>query len=75
VAHRPIRDADSLPVIAIPNRVEFVNGPRNGLSEDRAELPVSIVLDGGLYRRSVRCAEDGAMRYVWRELSVPDGRT
>ncbi len=48
--------------------VEYVGGPladrREALREPRAEIPVP---DGsGVYRRSVRCADDGALRYVWQ---------
>ena len=63
--HRPIQDGEPLPVIALASRIEFVGGPRDGQQEDRTELPESISTGIGSYRRSVRCAEDGAMRYVW----------
>jgi hypothetical protein len=29
--------------------------------------PPSIELPGGSYVRSLRCADDGAVRYVWQE--------
>jgi hypothetical protein len=72
--HRPIEDGEPLPAIAISSRVEFVGGPRAGQQEDRSDLPETIALGEGTYRRSVRCAEDGAMRYVW-QTSGEEGRT
>lgn len=45
--------------------VVFVDGPRNG---EIAELegPVTVIaVDGGVYRRSVRCADDRRLRYVF----------
>ena len=72
--HRPVGEVETLPLIALANRVEYVGGPCAGQSEDRSELPESIAIAGGVYRRSVRCAEDGAMRYVWLD-PASDGRT
>jgi hypothetical protein len=45
--------------------VEYVGGPRNGATEERSDLPATIPAPDGRYARSVRCADDGAMRYVW----------
>ena len=71
--HRPARDGEALPVLAIARRIEFVGGPRDGEQEDRTDLPEGIVNGRGEYRRSVRCAEDGAMRYVWANDSQEGG--
>jgi hypothetical protein len=49
------------------SRVEYVGGPRDGTSDELDELPQTVALATGRYVRSVRCAEDGAMRYVWRD--------
>jgi hypothetical protein len=53
-------------VAPAPEVVEYVGGPRGGTTEERSSLPETIPAEGGWYFRSVRCAEDGAMRYVWR---------
>jgi hypothetical protein len=45
--------------------VEYVGGPRSGSSELRSSLPEVIPAADGRYVRSLRCADDGAMRYVW----------
>lgn len=52
--------------------VEYVGGPRNGMAEERSVLPASIPAPGGRYVRSVRCADDGAMRYVWHRSDPAD---
>lgn len=52
-------------------RIEFIDGPRDGETEARSSLPPAIRDPGGRYVRSARCADDGAMRYVWK----PDGPT
>jgi hypothetical protein len=46
--------------------IEYVGGPRNGETEKRFDLPSEIPTPDGIYSRSVRCVDDGAMRYVWR---------
>jgi hypothetical protein len=46
--------------------IEYVGGPRNGETEKRFDLPTEIATPDGIYSRSVRCIDDGAMRYVWR---------
>jgi len=48
--------------------VEFVGGPWDGRPGRMNGLPGEITGPGGRYVRSVRCADDGAMRYV-RESS------
>lgn len=48
-------------------QVEFVNGPWADTTDRRLDLPDEIAGPGGTYVRSVRCADDGAMRYVWRD--------
>ncbi len=47
--------------------VEFVDGPWAGRREERNDPPAVIDVNGGTYRRSVRCADDGAIRYVFEE--------
>jgi hypothetical protein len=47
--------------------IEFVGGPRDGQREPAVDTPDSIASQGGAYRRSVRCADDGALRYVFDE--------
>ena len=47
--------------------IEFVGGPRNGERQRLTDSPDVIVGIGGSYRRSVRCADDGALRYVFEE--------
>ena len=45
--------------------IEFVGGPWAGEREpDRGQTEV-IPASGGTYHPSVRCADDGALRYVW----------
>jgi hypothetical protein len=73
--HRPIDDDHALPAIAIANRVEYVGGSRDGESEDRDDLPDVIGGAEGQYLRSVRCTEDGAMRYVWHDRDTSNRRT
>jgi hypothetical protein len=48
------------------DEVEFVHGPWAGRHEARSDLPGTIAAPAGTYQRSVRCADDGAMRYVWQ---------
>ena len=47
-------------------RIEYIGGPLADTSDERDSLPEEIFIAGGRYARSVRCADDGAMRYVWR---------
>jgi hypothetical protein len=47
--------------------IEFVGGPRNGERRRLADMPSVIAENAGSYRRSVRCADDGALRYVYEE--------
>jgi hypothetical protein len=49
-----------------PDVVEYVDGPWGGTTEERSRLPETIPAPDGRYVRSVRCADDGAMRYVWQ---------
>ena len=49
----------------LPTEVEFVDGPRAGERDRLAVTPPTIDAAGGVYRRSVRCADDGALRYVF----------
>ena len=51
--------------------VEFVGGPRSGERDHLEEQADTIPADGGMYRRSVSCADDGALRYVWVRGSIP----
>ena len=45
--------------------VAYVGGPYDGLRREQPDLPDSIDANGGTYRRSVRCADDGVLRYVF----------
>lgn len=65
--HRPVEDDEALPAIEVASLVEYVGGPRDRQLEDRRDLPATITAERGRYVRSVRCADDGAMRYVWQE--------
>lgn len=56
-----------LTVVAARERVEYVGGPMDGTDGEVDGLPDELQLTGGRYVRSVRCADDGAMRYVWRD--------
>lgn len=47
--------------------VEYVGGPHAGERGQRKNAPDVIHTDHGTYRRSVRCADDGALRYVYEE--------
>lgn len=51
--------------------VQFVGGPRQGERATLEERPTEIEMANGSYVRSVQCADDGALRYVWtpREAS------
>jgi hypothetical protein len=46
--------------------IEYVGGPRRGEREERRLRPAVIEAEGGEYARSVACADDGVLRYVWR---------
>ncbi len=52
--------------------VEYVGGPRAGLREERQLRPMVIEADGGAYRRSFQCADDGTLRYVWQPGSAAE---
>lgn len=52
--------------------VEFVGGPRAGERTKSGERRQLIESESGRYRRSVQCAEDGALRYVWEALRVKE---
>jgi hypothetical protein len=49
-----------------PEAVEYVGGPWGGVSDERSVMPETITAPDGRYVRSVRCADDGAMRLVWQ---------
>jgi hypothetical protein len=55
-----------------PEVVEYVGGTRSGTTEERSGLPEAIPAQDGQYVRSVRCADDGAMRYVWQGSEPAD---
>ena len=64
--NRPVihfADGDGPAVSA--TEIEFVDGPRAGERAAAGALPATIDGSGGIYRRSVACADDGAVRYVW----------
>jgi hypothetical protein len=52
-----------------PTIVRYVGGPNDGQSEVvyGREPPAARIIgaEHGLYRRSVRCVDDGILRYVW----------
>lgn len=50
-----------------PALVEFVGGPRDRKREWLGDTPALINAERGTYRRSVRCADDGALPYVFDE--------
>jgi hypothetical protein len=52
--------------------VEYVGGPRAGDREERQLRPKVIEADGGSYRRSFQCADDGTLRYVWKPGSAAE---
>jgi len=52
--------------------VEFVGGPREPERATLEDRVADIVMPDGLYRRSVRCAVGGALRYVWK-ATLPVG--
>jgi hypothetical protein len=56
----------------LPAEVTFVGGPRAGAREIRDELPATVRGVNGVYRRSVACADDGAVRYVWSDDARPE---
>ena len=53
---------------AVPpvHTIEFVDGPRAGEREADDGTRDVIAAPGGRYARSMRCADDGALRYIWR---------
>ncbi len=51
----------------IEDDIEFVGGPRNGDHEMRSDNPPWI----GPYHRSLTCADDGAVRYIWNGQGWP----
>ena len=56
--------------------IEYVGGPFAGAREsiDQPPLEIRPSAAAGAYRRSARCADDGALRYVWRETDpTPEG--
>lgn len=63
------RDAASAPTSPNFTSVTYVGGPYADRSEVAYEgvLPAAVYVaaERGLYRKSVRCADDGALRYVW----------
>jgi hypothetical protein len=57
-----------LEAAATPPRADitvFVGGPRNGKRSTLADSGPTIDAVGGVYHRSVHCADDGARRYVF----------
>jgi ketosteroid isomerase-like protein len=46
-------------------QVRFVGGPRGGRTEPGDGTSEALPGPGGRYRRSVRCADDLGLRYVW----------
>ncbi len=56
----------------LPAEVTYVGGPRAGAREIRDELPATLRGQGGAYRRSAGCTDDGAVRYVWSDDARPE---
>ncbi len=50
--------------------ITFVDGPLDGQRRESDDQPASLPARGGRYVRSVRCADDGDLRYVFQ----PAGR-
>jgi alkylmercury lyase len=50
--------------------VKFVGGPWND-EHVRLDQRTATIAAGGIYRRSVSCADDGALRYVWMPSAIP----
>jgi hypothetical protein len=46
--------------------VAFVGGTREGERDTLEDRPAEIQLRDGTHVRSVQCADDRALRYVWR---------
>jgi hypothetical protein len=57
------------------DRIEYVGGPLDGTDGEVEGLPDELRSEGGRYVRSVRCADDGAMRYVWRDIESTRNET
>lgn len=53
----------------LADSVVFVGGPLEGTRRTIDNPPAMIASDGGVYRRSVHCADDGAVRYVFEPAS------
>lgn len=58
VGGRPAADASDQWVV-------FIDGPRGGQRREWDDAPDSLPVDGGTYVRSVHCADDGDLRYVF----------
>ena len=64
---------DGEPAVLPVHTIEFVDGPRAGEREADDGLRDVIAAPGGRYLRSMRCADDGALRYVWQSELVAHG--
>ncbi len=51
--------------------VVLVGGPDDGVRLDLPDPPAAMPAEGGTYLRSVRCADDGALRYVFEPAAGP----
>lgn len=58
--------ADADPTATDLTEVEYVGGPRDAEHETLTETPPVLRGVADQNRRSVRCADDGALRYVWQ---------
>ncbi|HVA85232.1 MAG TPA: hypothetical protein VNF73_02815 [Candidatus Saccharimonadales bacterium] len=54
----------------VSTEVEFVGGPRPGRQLAPDPGASVVTLPGGAYVRSVRCADDGAIRFIWRPATA-----
>ncbi len=55
------------------DQAEFVGGPLAGRHPAPTPEQRDISLADGAYVRSVRCADDGAIRFVWHPVSESSG--
>ncbi|MGH2513604.1 MAG: hypothetical protein ACRDGQ_13055 [Candidatus Limnocylindrales bacterium] len=50
--------------------IVFIGGPLDGVRRAESDPPDVIEANGATYRRSVRCADDGALRYVLQTVGA-----
>jgi hypothetical protein len=62
-----IRLLDELPTLSEPTSATLISGPFAGLVVRLPAFPEWLALAASRYERSVRCADDGQLRYVYVE--------